>query len=172
VSFWSWDWRVARIRDLSIFEFKTYLVIEKHRTNCPSCGVKIEKLGFVDFYSRYTTRLEELVARLCRMTSLKQVGLLDLDWKTVKAIDKEFLEKQFVIPDYNGLRLLAVDEIASHKGCNYFTVVMDLERTRVVWVGKGRGNKLSRAPNISSLRTRTNLDNPSGYPQSPHCYGC
>jgi transposase len=100
--------------------------------------VKIEKLEFVDFYSRYTTRFEELVARLCRMTSLKQVGLLDLDWKTVKAIDKKFLEKQFAIPDYNGLRLLAVDEIASHKGYNYFTVVMDLERTRVVWVGKGR----------------------------------
>ncbi|MCL0084036.1 ISL3 family transposase [Dehalococcoidia bacterium] len=139
MSFWSWDWRVARIRDLPIFEFKTYLVIEKHRTNCPSCGVKIEKLEFVDFYSRYTTRFEELVARLCCIASLKQVAkLLDLDWKTVKAIDKKFLEKQFAIPDYNGLRLLAVDEIAAHKGHNYFTVVMDLERTRVVWVGKGR----------------------------------
>jgi transposase len=89
-SFWSWDWRVARIRDLSIFEFKTYLVIEKHRTNCPNCGVKIEKLEFVDLYSRYTTSFEELVARLCRVTSLKQVAeLLDLDWKTVKAIDKK-----------------------------------------------------------------------------------
>jgi transposase len=117
VSFWSWDCQVARIRDLPIFEFKTYLVIEKHRTNCPSCGVKIEKLEFVDFYSRYTTRFEELVARLCRMTSLKQVaGLLDLDWKTIKAIDKKFLEKQFAIPDYTGLRLLAVDEVAVHKG--------------------------------------------------------
>jgi transposase len=42
------DWRVARIRDLPIFEFKTYLVIEKHRINCPSCGVKVEKLEFVD----------------------------------------------------------------------------------------------------------------------------
>ncbi|MCL0049094.1 transposase, partial [Dehalococcoidia bacterium] len=41
-------------------------------------------------------------------------------------------------PDYNGLRLLAVDEIAAHKGHNYFTVVMGLERTRVVWVGRGR----------------------------------
>ena len=40
--------------------------------------------------------------------------------------------------NYFGLRLLAVDEIAAHKGHNYFTVVMDLERTRVVWVGKGR----------------------------------
>lgn len=142
MSFWSWDCREARIRDLSVFEFKTYLVIDKHRTNCPTCGVKIEKLDFADIYSRCTTRFEELVARLCRITSLKQVAeLLDLDWKTVKDIDKRYLEKQFAVPDYNGLRLLAVDEIAAHKGHKYFTVVMDLERTRVVWVGKDRTQK-------------------------------
>ena len=139
ISFRSWDCRESRIRDLSVFEFKAYLVIDKYRSNCLVCGVKIERLDFVDSYSRCTTRFEELVARLCRITSLKQVAeLLELDWKTVKAIDKKFLEKQFSIPDYDGLRILAVDEIASHKGHNYFTVVMDLEQTRVVWVGKGR----------------------------------
>ena len=142
LSFWSWDCREARIRDLSVFEFKTYLVMDKHRTNCPTCGVKTEKLDFVELYSPCTTRFEELVARLCRIASLKQVAeLLDPDWKTVKAIDKKYLEKQFAIPGYDGLRLLAVDEIASHKGHNYFTVVMDLERTRVVWVGKGRSQE-------------------------------
>ena len=97
MSFWSWDCREARIRDLSVFEFKTYLVLDKHRANCPACGVKIEKLEFVDLYSRCTTRFEELVARLCRIASLKQVAeLLDLNWKTV-AIDKKYLEKQFAI---------------------------------------------------------------------------
>jgi len=141
-SFWSWNHYEARIRDLSVFEYKTYLLLDKHRTNCPVCGVKIEKLDFADPYSRCTIRFEELVARLCRITSVKQVAnLLDLDWKTVKGIDKKYLEKQFAIPDYNGLRLLAVDEIASHKGHNYFTVAMDLERTRVVWVGKSRAKE-------------------------------
>ncbi len=142
MSFWSWDSRQARIRDLSVFELKTYLLIDKHRTNCPRCGVKVEKLDFVDSYSRSTTRFEKLVARLCRIATLKQVAeLLELDWKTVKAIDKKYLEKQFAIPDYDGLRLLAVDEIAFHKGQSFFTMVMDLERTRVVWVGKGRTQK-------------------------------
>lgn len=142
ISFGSWDCRESRIRDLSVFEFKTYLVVDKHRTVCKDCGVKIERLGFVDPYSRCTTRFEELVARLCRISSLKQVALLlDLDWKTVKAIDKKYLEIQFAIPDYDGLRILGVDEIASHKGHNYFTVVMDLERTRVVWVGKDRSKE-------------------------------
>lgn len=140
--FWGWDrWR-TRLRDLSVFEFKTYLVLEKHRVNCPNCGVKLEKLDFAEPYSRCTIRFEELVARLCRMASLKQVAqLLDLDWKTVKAIDKKYLERKFAIPDYDGLRLLAVDEIAFHKGQSFFTMVMDLERTQVVWVGQGRSER-------------------------------
>jgi len=141
-SFWGWDTRLVRIRDLSVFTYKAYLNIYKHRTNCPDCGVKIEKLDFVDSYSRCTSRFEALVARLCRITSLKQVAeLLELDWKTVKDIDKKYLKKQFAIPDYDNLRLLAVDEIAAHKGHKYFTVVMDLERTRVIWVGKDRTQK-------------------------------
>ncbi len=36
-----------------------------------------------------------------------------LDWKTVKAVDKVFLEEQYGETHYEGLRLLAVDEIAA-----------------------------------------------------------
>jgi len=116
--------------------------LHKHRVNCPCCGVKVEKLDFADYYSRCTSRFEELVARLCRITSIKQVAeLLELDWKTVKDIDKQYLEKEFAIPDYNNLRLLAIDEISSHKGHNYFTIMMNLEKTRVIWVGKGRAKE-------------------------------
>ena len=141
-SFLGWDSRGARIRDLSIFEFKTFLIFEKYRLHCSNCGVRTEKLDFVDSYARCTKRFESLVARLCRIASVKQVAdLLELNWKTVKAIDKKYLLKKFGKPDYEGLRLLAIDEIASRKGHNYFTIVMDLERTRVVWVGKGRSKE-------------------------------
>ena len=117
MSFWSGDCREARIRDLSVFEFKTYLVMDKHGPNCPPWGVKMEKLELADSYSRGPTRFEELVARLGPIASLKQVAeLLDRNWKTVQAIDQKYLEKQLAVPDYHGLRALAVDEIASPKG--------------------------------------------------------
>jgi transposase len=63
---------------------------------------------------------------------------LRLDWKTVKDIDKHFLEQTFGDTDYNGLSVLAVDEIAIHKGHRYMTVVLDYETGRVVWLGKDR----------------------------------
>jgi len=138
----TYDSTRVRIRDLSIFEFKAYLVLDKYRVKCSNCGVKVEKLDFGDLYSRYTNRFEEYVARLCRITSLKQVAdLLELDWKTVKNIDKKYLEKEFAIPNYDELRILAVDEISSKKGHHYFTVVMNLEKTKVIWVGKERKRK-------------------------------
>jgi len=71
--FWVWDSNQVRLRDLSIFERKVYLLIHKYRLNCPECGIKVEELDFASYYSRCTIRFEELVARLCSITSIKQV---------------------------------------------------------------------------------------------------
>jgi transposase len=63
---------------------------------------------------------------------------LDLDPKTVRAIDHAFLEDEFGRTDYAGLRVLAIDEVAVHRGHAYMTVVLDHESGRVVWMGEGR----------------------------------
>lgn len=132
-------WRKTRIRDLSVFHLKSYLVLYKYRVCCSTCGSKAERLDFAMPFSHCTVRFEDFVAMLCRKTSLKEVAeLLGLDWKTVKDIDKRYLQKQFAVPDYGNLTRIAIDEISSRKGHNYFTIVLDLDRTRVVWVGRGR----------------------------------
>lgn len=49
--------------------------------------------------------------------SVKEVAEhLGLDWKTVKAIDKQALQEEFGETDYQGLRILAIDEIAVRRG--------------------------------------------------------
>ena len=75
------------------------------------------------------------------MTVTEVAQHLQLDWKTVKEIDKQFLEAQYGQPNYDGLRILAVDEISLRKGHNYLTIVLDYETGRVVHVGKGRKAK-------------------------------
>jgi transposase len=134
-----YDHTRQRIRDLSVFELHTYLVLDKWRIHCPTCGVRVEDLGFAAPYSRHTRRFEDLVARLCEYLPVASVAeMLGLDWKTVKEIDKRALQRAFAEPDYSGLRLLAIDEISYKKRHKYLTLVLDLEQTRVVWVGKGR----------------------------------
>jgi transposase len=63
---------------------------------------------------------------------------LGLNWKTVKDIDKYYLERDYGQPDLNRLRILAVDEISIRKGHRYLTVVLDYLSGRVVFVGKDR----------------------------------
>jgi len=71
--------------------------------------------------------------------TVKEVAVhLGLDWKTVKEIHKEALEEEFGQTEYEGLQILAIDEISRRKGYDYLTVVLDYETGRVVWVGEGR----------------------------------
>jgi len=75
------------------------------------------------------------------MTVSEVARHLGLDWKTVKDIDKYYLERDYGQPDLNGLSILAVDEISVRKGHRYLTIVLDYRSGRVVFVGKDRRAK-------------------------------
>jgi transposase len=131
------------VRDLSLADFSLMLQIEYRKIWCGSCGgVRVEQLEFVDTHQRVTHRLAAYAAQLCKAgLSVEAVAQhLDLDPKTVKAIDKAALEAEFGQTTYDGLKRLAIDEIAVKKGHNYMTVVLDYDTGRVVWMGKGRQN--------------------------------
>ena len=72
------------------------------------------------------------------MTVSQVAQHLAIDWKTVKNIDKFYLERDYGQPDVKGLRILAIDEISIRKGHNYLTIVLDFLTGRVVFVGKNR----------------------------------
>jgi len=137
-----YDCRKVYLRDLSCFEYNSYLALEKFRVNCPSCGIKVEELEFASVtrvFSHCTKRFEDYVAKLCKILPISSVAeLLELDWKTVKEIDKRYLAKKFSIPDYSCLKILAIDELSYKSGHRYLTIVLDIVRTRVIWVQEGR----------------------------------
>jgi len=92
------------------------------------------------------------------MTVTEVARHLGLDWKTVKNIDKYYLEHDYGQPDLKGLRILAVDEISIRKGQSYLTVVLDFLTGRVVFVGKKRKAKtLKRFFNQLSISQRKKI---------------
>ena len=129
-----------RVRDLNLAHARVDLVVPTRKLRCANCKtIRTEGHSFLSPYRRYTLRFEQAVADLCRHLPIKQVAEhFDLDWHAVKEIDKRRLEREVGTPCYDGLRLLAVDEVAVHKGHTYLTTVLDLETGRIVWVGKGR----------------------------------
>ena len=129
------------IRDLNFGDFTMLLQVEHRKIRCDQCRkVRVEGLEFVDASARVTHRLAAYAAQLCKAgLSVEAVARhLALDPKTVKAIDKATLEAQFSQTTYEGLKRLAIDEIAVKKGHNYMTVVLDYDTGRVVWMGEGR----------------------------------
>lgn len=128
------------IRDLNVGPAQTFLQVGYRRVWCPRCRwAKVEQLSFADCSKRITHRLARYIYELCKVMTVQDVARhLDLDPKTVKGVDKHFLEQEFGQTRYDGLRLLAIDEISIHKGQHYMTVVLDYTTGRVVWMGEGR----------------------------------
>jgi len=99
----------------------------------------VEHLDWLGPNARITGRLADYASSLLSaMTVLEASGLLGLDWKTVRNLDKRRLEREYGQLDMAGVRLLAMDEFAIHKGHRYATVILDYDTRRVLWIGKGR----------------------------------
>lgn len=134
----SWEERV--IRDLNFASTWVWLSCQYRKIFCPSCKkILTEDLELFIPYQRVTKRLAYYIYELCKVLTVKEVAdHLGLNWKTVKKVDKFFLEQEYGKTDYQRLRILAVDEIAIRKGHRYLTIVLDYLSGRVVWVGKHR----------------------------------
>lgn len=127
------------IRDLDCLGRTTHITFQQFKIKC-TCGYRgLERLEFVEKYSFYTKRFEELVFLLCQKMTIKDTASsLYMRWDAVKDIDKKYLQKRLpplseVYPEQIGM-----DEIAYQKGHQYITVIRNVILKQVIWTGLGR----------------------------------
>ena len=91
-----YDRTTRRVRDLSSGNTRVYLEFEVRRVLCRCCGkVKRERLDFLAANPFYTKRFAWFVGRRCRVSTIKDVAEeLNLDWQTVKELDKQYMRAQ------------------------------------------------------------------------------
>ena len=131
-----------RVRDLPIAEFDTWLIVPRARVQCPRCGPTVEDVPWLDRYQRMTKRLAEKIAALATVLPIKHVAAwFGVSWDTVRQIDQRALERRVGPIDLRGVRRIAIDEFALHKGHVYATLVVDVDTKRVLWVGRGRSGE-------------------------------
>jgi transposase len=132
-----YDRRTRRTRDLSCGDARIYLEFEVRRVRCKSCGtVKRERLKFLADNPFYTKRFAHYVGRRCRSSSIKDIAQeLNLDWDTVKALEKQYMAAQLAKAGTPGPKAIGIDEISIRKGHTYRIVVSDLIRERPIWFG-------------------------------------
>jgi transposase len=166
------DVELRRVRELPIFDTPVELVVPRLRLLCPRCGPKLEQLSWLEPYSRTTVRLETSVARLCKVMSvLHAAAFYGLAWTTVKRIDKRYLQRELGPIELEGVRVIAMDEFAIHKGHRYATVIVEPYRKQVLWLGLGRGRQDVRpffellGPRNRELLQAVAMDMNAGYAQ-------
>lgn len=130
---------VRSVRDHDLAGLSCYVQFSEYKLSC-RCGYRgYEKLDWVREHSHCTRRFEDRVAMLCDHMSVKEVcGVTGLGWRTVKTADKNCIREQ--LKDLRDLDpvMIGVDEVAYEKGHKYLTVVRDVLKSTVIWVGIGR----------------------------------
>jgi transposase len=126
-------------RDLAMREQQLILRYAPRRVDCPRCGVRVEKVPWAEPWARVTTALAKAVAVLARELSWQGTARhYKLNWKSVATIVKRCVAYGLKNRARPPVHVIGMDEVSRRKGQVYLTVVYDLERRVLLWVGEDR----------------------------------
>jgi transposase len=99
-------------------------------------GVRQEQPDWMAKTRGFTKRFAYYVGKRCQQSSLVDVAKeLHLNWKTVKALEMEYMEEKLRRAGKKCPHVIGIDEISVKKGHNYRIVISDLEQRRPIWFG-------------------------------------
>lgn len=98
--------------------------------------MRYESLDWLSKTPGYTKRFAFYVGKRCQSSTIKDVANeLKLDWKTVKNLEKEYMNEKLNRAGSIDPEVLGIDEISVRKGHEYRIIISDLEKKRPIWFG-------------------------------------
>src|SRR5438874_12061019 len=126
-------------RDLSMRKLPLKLRYRPRRVECPGCGGRVDDCPWAEPWARVTTALSNAVAMLARELSWQGTAReYGLNWKSVATIVKRAVRYGLKHRKRPPVHVIGIDEVSRRKGQVYLTVVYDLERRVLLWVGEDR----------------------------------
>jgi len=126
-------------RDLSMRQMPLILRYQPRRVQCRRCGVRVEDVPWAEPWARVPRALAHAVARLGRELSWQGTARqYELNWKTVAGIVQRAVRYGLGNRKRPPVHWIGIDEVSRRKGQVYLTVVYDLERRVLLWVGEDR----------------------------------
>jgi transposase len=130
-----YDHRERRWRHLDTCQYRTVLVGDIPRVDCPEHGVQQIRVPWAEPGARFTALFEALVIDWLQVSSFAAVARrLGLSWDEVDGIQARAVQRGVARRAREPLTHLGVDETSFRKRHEYVTVVSDLQRDRVVYV--------------------------------------
>ncbi len=133
---------VRRWRDIPVGGWTVWLLYYPREILCPTHGRGLEAIPWADEYARVTYRYEYVMLHYCQLMTQKAAAkLLRISPSTLSDQLHRSIDSIRSGHRIRGLKTIGVDEISYCKGHKYATLVYDLDRSVVVWVGRGKGRK-------------------------------
>ena len=131
-----------RWRDVRVCGRTLWLQHRPREIRCPTHGRRVEDPPWAEPGAHVTYRLEYLLLRYCQEMPQKAAAqLLGMPPSTLSDTLHRVIDRVRQTHQIRGLKTIGIDEISYAKGHKYATVVYDLERSCVVWVGRGKARE-------------------------------
>ncbi len=120
------------------------LIYSMRRVNCPTCGVKVERVPWVEGKSRLTIDYQWFLAGWARRMSWKEVSeCFRVSWDHVYNSVKHAVSWGMSHRSLDGIESIGIDEVQWKRGHKYQTLVYQIDQgcKRLLWVGPDRTAK-------------------------------
>lgn len=129
-------------RDIPICGIQVFFWYYPREIKCRKHGRVQENIPWASPYARVTHRFEYSLLTYCSvMTQKAAAQLLKISTSTLSDLLHRTITTIREGHKIKGFTHIGIDEISYCKGRKYATIVYDLKRSRVVWIGKGKGRK-------------------------------
>ncbi len=133
------DHRDRRWRHLDLYQYHAFVSVRVPRIKCEEHGVQQLPVPWAEERSGFTALFERFVISLLKEMNLSAAAkTMSLSWSEVDTIMRRAVLRGMQRREHRTLRKIGIDEKSIKKRHVYFTIVTDLERNEVVWVGRGR----------------------------------
>jgi len=131
-----------RWRDISVCGWSVFFWYCPREILCPTHGRVQEDIPWADTYARITYRFEYVMLIYCQLMTQKAAArLLKISRSTLSDLLHRTITRIRDGHRIRGLKSIGIDEISYCKRHKYATIVYDLDRSCVLWVGKGKGRE-------------------------------
>ncbi len=130
-------------RHLNFFEHVCYLHARVPRVKTKNGNVKLVEVPWSKPDSSFTLLFEAYAALLVKEgMSLSSAGrYVQESFKVLQRIVKSLVSEALIDQSLEDVKELAVDETSTKKGHNYFTILSDRKRKKVVGIAEGKGQE-------------------------------
>lgn len=126
-------------RHLDTCQFKTYLHARIPRVKCPVHGVRQVKVSWAEAHSRFTVLFERLAIEVLKEANIEGAArLLRVSWDEAWNLMERAVRRGQRRKKQRVVKKMGVDEKSLGKGHKYLTLVYDLEKATVEYIGEER----------------------------------